>query len=92
MISGLGPFSLNNPPLEDLLTEIITTSVRKATEKATWCWYACNLNEDVEALEKDAETAACDAVKKEAKDAEHKVEDWAHKQAEHAKVRFKVHP
>ncbi len=92
VISGIGPFSLNNPPLEDLLTEIITTSVRKATEKATWCWYACNLNEDVKTLEKDAATAAGDAVKKAAKDEEGKVEDWAHKKAEHAKVRLKISP
>ncbi len=90
VIAGIGPFNLDNQPLEDLITEIVTTSVRKATEKATWCWYACNLDADVEQLRKDAGTAAHDAVKKAAKDAEGKAKHWAHKEVEHAKVRFKV--
>ena len=84
VIAGIGPFSLNNQPLEDLITEIVVTSVRKATEKATWCWYACNLDHDVEKLRKDAGKAVGDAVKKGAKDLEKKVE--------HVKVRFKVSP
>ncbi|MEM7588269.1 MAG: hypothetical protein AAF560_33085, partial [Acidobacteriota bacterium] len=55
VISGIGPFSLNNPPLEDLLVEIISTSVRKAAEKASWCWYACNLDVDSRQLAKAVE-------------------------------------
>lgn len=90
VIAGIGPFNLDNQPLEDLITEIITTSVRKATEKATWCWYACNLDADVEQLRQDAGTAAGDAIKKAAKDAERKVEHWVHDEVEHVKVRFKV--
>ena len=90
IISGIGPLSLNNPPLENLIVEIITTSVRKATEKASWCWYACNLDQDIEKQRKDAEKAAKDMVKRDVKDAEEKVVDPAHKKVEHVKVRFKV--
>ncbi len=60
VLAGIGPFSLNNPPLEAFIVEIIATSVRQATSKATWCWYACNLDADVKALEADAKTAVDD--------------------------------
>ncbi len=65
VIAGIGPFSLNNPALESFLVELVSTSVRKATEKATWCWYACNLDADLARLEADAEIAVRDEVNKE---------------------------
>ncbi len=57
-IQGIGPFSLNNRALEDFLTELIATSVRKAAEKASWCFYACDLNVDIDQLKADVEAAA----------------------------------
>ncbi len=97
IISGLGPFSLNNQPLEDLLVEVIATSVRKAAEKASWCWYACNLDVDAQKLKADAKTAAKDKVKDEEQKAEgavkkeaDKVRTWSHKEAEHVSVRLKL--
>ena len=61
-ISGLGPFSLNNRSLEDLITEIVTTVVRKAAEKASWCWYACNLDVELDKLRADLEKTAEDTL------------------------------
>ncbi len=46
-----------------MITTMVATTVRKAAEKASWCWYACNLNEDVDHLYQDA-TADIDAEKK----------------------------
>ncbi len=97
IISGLGPFSLNNPPLEDLLVEVIATSVRKAAEKASWCWYACNLDVDSQKLKADVEKDAKDKVKEAEqkvegaikKDAD-KVRTWSHKEAQHVSVRLKL--
>ena len=63
VIRGLGPFSLNNEPLEELIVTLITTSVKKAMAKATWCWYACHLEEDMEEVKHDLEGR----LKKEAK-------------------------
>ena len=60
IVSGIGLLSLNNAPLENLLVEIITTSVRKAVEKASWCWYACNLDVDLKALKDDAGKTVAD--------------------------------
>jgi len=65
IISGLGPFSLDNPPLESLITEIVATSVRKAVAKASWCWYACNLDVEVAKLVSDAGTALEDKLHEE---------------------------
>lgn len=45
VVAGIGPLSLNNPALEELIVEALTTTVRKTAEKATWCWYACNLDQ-----------------------------------------------
>ncbi len=85
-IAGIGPFSLNNPALEAFIVEIIATTVRQATAKATWCWYACNLDVDLKKLEADAKTAAEDTAKA--------VEDQAkaslHREAEHVKLRLKL--
>lgn len=67
VISGVGPFSLNNPPLESLITEIVATSVRKAMEKASWCWYGCNLDVDVAKLAADVKKAAEDKLREEEK-------------------------
>ena len=92
LIAGIGPFSLNNQPLEDLITEIIATSVRKGTEKATWCWYACNLDQDLARLRRDAGKALDDAAKREEKDLKQKLKHWLHKEAEYVKVRFRVSP
>ena len=64
IISGVGPFSLNNEPLEALITEVVTTSVRKAVAKGTWCWYACNLDVDTAKLKGDLSQAAKDAEAK----------------------------
>ncbi len=58
LIRGIGPFSLNNEALEQLIVTVVTTSVQKAMEKATWCYYACDLNTAIEAAEKDLEKAA----------------------------------
>lgn len=86
IISGFGPLNLNNPPLENLFAEIIATSVRKAAAKATWCWYSCNLNTDLHALETDAKTALDDKAKAEEKN----VKTWSRNEAEHVKLRFRI--
>ncbi len=62
IISGIGPLSLNNPPLEDLIAEIITTSVGKAAEEASWCWYACDLDVQLKALESETGKTVTDAA------------------------------
>ena len=67
VLSGIGPFSLNNPPLESFITEIVATSVRKAMEKATWCWYACNLNVEASRLLSDLDTALANKLREEEK-------------------------
>ncbi len=56
LIRGIGPLSLNNDALEQAIVEVIATTVRKAAEKATWCWYACGLAQEAATLEQDAET------------------------------------
>ncbi len=80
-IAGIGPFSLNNQALESFLTELITTSVRKATEKASWCFYACNLDADIHQLETDA--------KKTGKDVETAVKDKVHQAEQKAEAKLK---
>lgn len=65
VIAGIGPFSLNNPALESFIVEILTTSIRKATEKASWCWYACNLNESIAKAKADVAQAAKDKLRQE---------------------------
>lgn len=47
-IRGLGPFSLNNEVLEDLLTAIVTVTVDDVAQKAAWCWFSCNLDQQIE--------------------------------------------
>ncbi len=44
VIQGIGPLSLNNRAIEDLIVTMVTTSVKKAIEKASWCYYSCELN------------------------------------------------
>ncbi len=61
VVAGVGPLSLNNQALEDLIVELVTTSVRKAVEKGSWCWFACNLDQDLDAVRDDAKAAAKDA-------------------------------
>ncbi len=78
LVSGIGPFSLNNPSLEALITEVITTSVRKAMEKVTWCWYSCDLDAAIKNLETDVEKTAKDmeaAIKAKIDAEEKKIED-----------------
>ena len=36
VVEGLGPVSLNNQALEQILVEIFTTTTRKISEKASW--------------------------------------------------------
>lgn len=62
VIRGIGPFSLDNEALEQAIVQIIATTVRKAVEKATWCFFSCGLDEQVAAAEKRVE----DKVKSEA--------------------------
>ena len=74
LISGIGPFNLNNEPLEDFITEIVATSVRKAAEKASWCWYACNLDQDLKQAEDDLKQAADDKIQEEKRKLEEHVQ------------------
>ena len=62
VVAGIGPLSLNNQALEDLIVELVTTSVRKAVEKGSWCWFACNLDQDLDAVREDANAVAKDAA------------------------------
>ncbi len=77
-IEGIGPFSLNNQALESFLVELVTTSIRKAAEKASWCFYACNLDGDLDQLRTDAEKAA--------KDVETAAKDKVHEEAAEIKA------
>lgn len=77
LIKGIGPFSLNNEALEDLFVVLVTTSVRKAVEKASWCWYACNLDVDAKA----ARTAIASDVKK-----------VVHKELDQVKLALQISP
>ncbi len=85
-VGGLGPLSLNNPALETFIVEIVTTSVREATAKATWCWYACNLDVELKKLETEARTTVDDEVSQ----VEDRVKSDAKKAAEHVKMRFRL--
>ena len=40
-IRGAGWGSLNNEALAKLIETLVSVTVRKVTEKAAWCWYAC---------------------------------------------------
>jgi hypothetical protein len=86
IISGVGPFNLDNPPLEDFITEVVATSVRKAAAKASWCWYACNLDVEVAKLS----TAVGKAVEDKLTEEEKKARRWSHREAEHVKLRLKL--
>ncbi len=61
VIRGIGPISLNNEALEQLITSVVATTVQKAFEKVTWCFYSCNINVDLEkartALGQDIDSA-----------------------------------
>ena len=97
IIAGFGPLNLNNPPLENLFAEVIATTVRKAAAKATWCWFACNLNQDVHRLGAAVHKGVEDKVKEEEqkirsdlkKDGE-KIRTWAHREFEKVKVRLHI--
>lgn len=53
VIQGVGPFSLNNDAIEQLIVTAVGVSVRKIAEKAAWCWFACDLDtKGKEAVEK----------------------------------------
>ena len=65
VIRGIGPFSLDNEALEQAIVQIIATTVRKAAEKATWCFFACGLDEQVDAAVDAAKKRVEDAVKSE---------------------------
>ncbi|MDX1500743.1 MAG: hypothetical protein R3325_00150 [Thermoanaerobaculia bacterium] len=86
VIAGIGPFSLNNAALEDFLVEIIATSVRKATAKATWCWYACNLDVDLATLGRDADTAVDDKVDQEKR----RIDRYFDERAEKVRLRLRL--
>ncbi len=95
VVEGIGPLSLNNPSLENLIVEIITTSVRKATEKASWCWYACNLNVASQTLEKDTQSAVANTLSEaknklqsSANQERGKLRTWGHQEAEHVKLKL----
>ncbi|MEM8962489.1 MAG: hypothetical protein AAGD38_13480 [Acidobacteriota bacterium] len=97
IISGIGPFNLDNEALEDLITELVTTSVRKAAAKASWCWYACDLDSVLVDLGKDTEKAVDDKAQSEldkargwAEGEAHKVRTWAHKEAEKVELRLGI--
>jgi hypothetical protein len=75
VVRGLGPFSLNNEALEQLIVTLITTSVEKAMEKATWCYYACDLNTAVEGAEREVEG---------------KVDTYAREKTEKIRLRLKI--
>lgn len=85
VIEGIGPFSLDNRALEAFLVELVATSVRKAAEKATWCFYACNLNVDFDRLRTDVGTAVEDKVKAEEHKAEAKIKAEEHEAEDKAK-------
>jgi hypothetical protein len=97
VISGIGPFSLDNPPLEDLITEIVATSVRKAVEKASWCWFACNLDVELAKLRADVDKTVDDtgkAIEDEAKSeveaGEAKAGSWLDREAERVRLRLRL--
>ncbi|HYO15053.1 MAG TPA: hypothetical protein VE685_17810 [Thermoanaerobaculia bacterium] len=43
-VGGLGPFSLNNEALEQVVATVIAMVVRDAVEQGAWCWYSCDLD------------------------------------------------
>jgi hypothetical protein len=43
-IRGAGWASLNNEALAKLIETFVAVTVRKVTEKATWCWYSCDID------------------------------------------------
>jgi hypothetical protein len=82
VVQGIGLISLNNEPLEELIVTVVTTSVRKAVEKASWCWFSCNL--DVEAKRAREELEA--AVER----GEKTLESAAEREAERVKLSLKI--
>ncbi len=85
VVKGIGPLSLNNKALEDMITTLITASVRKVVEKASWCWHACGLDQDVRTLAKDAS----EGIKAEAKKLEKDLE--RHAKAAAKRVCLRIH-
>ncbi|HKV11583.1 MAG TPA: hypothetical protein VJ725_25790 [Thermoanaerobaculia bacterium] len=64
VIRGLGPFSLNNEALEELLTAIVSATVHNATQKAAWCWFSCNLDQKIEkATDREKEKVRAELAK-----------------------------
>ncbi len=47
-IRGIGPFSLNNEAVEELLVAVVTATVSNAAQKGAWCWFSCNLDQQIE--------------------------------------------
>jgi hypothetical protein len=46
ILRGAGWVSLNNEALAKLLENAVGVTIKKAVEKATWCWYACNTSSE----------------------------------------------
>lgn len=74
-VRGIGPFSLNNEALEELIVVAVGVTVRKLVEKGAWCWFACNLDQDIETLRKELEGD---------------VKTLAHNEAERVKLRLRM--
>lgn len=43
-VGGLGPFSLNNEALEQVVATVVAMVVSDALEQGAWCWYSCDLD------------------------------------------------
>jgi hypothetical protein len=85
-IRGLGPFSLDNEALEQLIVTLIATSVQKAMEKATWCYYACDLNTALEQAERELKADVAAGEKK----LEGKLASYAHEKTEQIRLHLKI--
>lgn len=90
VVQGVGPFSLDNASIESFLVEVITTSVRKASEKASWCWYACNLDVDLAQAKQQAEAAAKAVVQQETQTVESRVKSFFQHEVEKVKLALKI--
>lgn len=87
VIGGIGPFSLNNQALEDFIVEIVATTVRKVAEKATWCFYSCDLDQALEKAERDAKAA----IEAEAKKVEDDAKAALARRADEVRLKLRLH-
>ena len=67
VIRGVGPFSLDNEALEELLTAIVTVTVHDAAYKGAWCWFSCNLDQQIEKAAADEKAKIRSDLSKSAK-------------------------